>query len=79
MEKKSDLVRQYVKAGDYRRALSITKGFRLGISRDQHAAMVRAHECFSNPEYYRSIGRNPSEEIRKGIAVLKGLYGERVS
>lgn len=76
MEKKSDRVRALVASGRYKEALAITKGFRLGITRNQHDAMARAYECMVYPDFYRSIGKEPQEEIDAGISVICSLYGQ---
>lgn len=68
MTGKTDLVRKYVGTGNYRKALEITKSFRMGITKDQHRALARAHECMLR-------GQDPANEISTGVAVLKQLYG----
>jgi hypothetical protein len=73
--KKSDIVRELVSQGNYKKALSITKGFRLGITREQNDKMVRAYECMVDDRFYKSIGVNISEAIQDGVDVLMGLYG----
>ena len=74
-EKKSDVVRRLVREQDYRSALRIVNGFRLGISRDDLDAMRLAYECMVNPGFYRQLGRDPAAEIKRGIGVLVRLYG----
>ena len=74
-EKKSDVVRRLVRERDYRAALRIVKGFRLGISRDDLDAMRLAYECMVNPGFYRQLGRDPAAEIKRGVGVLVRLYG----
>jgi hypothetical protein len=75
MVKKSDIVRELVSQGNYKKALSITKGFKLGITREQHNSMVRAYECMIDDRFYKSIGVNISQAIQDGVDVLTGLYG----
>lgn len=75
MERKSDTVRRLVAEEDYRKALSIAKDFRIGISREQRSTMTRAYECMVHPSFYSSLGTNLSQAIDEGISVLKGLYG----
>lgn len=74
-EKKSDVVRRLVAAGEYRKALSIAKDFRLGISRDEQNAMRLAYECMVWPDFYRQVGRDVGHEISTGVTVLVRLYG----
>lgn len=75
MEKKSDIVRRLVGEGNYQKALSIAKSFKLGITKDQHNAMLRAYECMVHPDFYKSIGANLGEDIKAGVSVLVSLYG----
>lgn len=75
--KKSDVVRELVRQGNYKKALSITKGFRLGITREQNNKMVRAYECMAGHDtLYAQLGFNIAETIQEGVDVLVGLYGE---
>lgn len=75
MERKSDMVRRLVSEGDYRKALSIVKSFRLGITKEQHNSMILAYECMIHPNFYTSIGITPPKAIEEGISVLTSLYG----
>ncbi len=75
MTKKTDIVRAEVANGNWKKALSIAKGFRLGISREQQSVMTRAYECLVHPDFYESIGTDLSQAIQEGISVLTGLYG----
>ena len=76
-EKKTDVVKRLLIGGDYKKALGIAKGFRLGISKEDSAKIARAYECMVHGDFYRQIGRNPDEEIIAGMAVLKNLYGAK--
>lgn len=73
--KKTDIVREAVSAGQWKKALSIAKGFRLGITKDQQNAIIRAYECIVHPEFYTSIGVDLQDAICAGKAVLSELYG----
>ena len=75
MERKSDMVRRYVAAGEYKKALSIAKDFKLGISNVELDAMTRAYECMVHPAFYKSLGTDVSLAIHDGITVLNLLYG----
>ncbi len=76
MQRKSDRVRSLVATGEYRPALRIAKGFRLGISREDSDQMTRGYECMVYPGFYRQLGFDEDEEARKGIEVLVRLYGK---
>lgn len=75
MEKKSDVVRRLVAAGDYRKALSYAKDFRLGITKEQHEKMLRGYECMMHPAFYSQIGIDPRQAVADGVSVLKAIYG----
>lgn len=76
MERKSDMVRRFVEDGNYRKALSIAKNFRLGITPEQRSTMTRAYECMtSGKQFYKSLGVDIFACVQEGIEVLKKLYG----
>lgn len=74
MERKSDMVRRLVADGQYKKALSIAKDFRLGITKEQRSLMARAYECLVHPGFYTSIGIDLSQAIQEGISVINALY-----
>ena len=76
-ERKSDTVRRLVAGGDFKGALAIAKGFRLGIRKADWKQMTRAYECMVYPDFYKSIGFQTEDEIDKGIAIIKKLYEEK--
>ena len=75
MIRKSDLVREYVKQGNYKKALQIAKDFRLGITKEQSNEMKLAYECIVHERFYQAIVKVP-ESIEAGIETLLKLYGE---
>lgn len=75
MVKKTQMVKVLVRQGKYKEALRIAKSFRLGITREQSDAMVRAYECMVHPDFYRSIGKNIQECIDGGVSVLCQVFG----
>lgn len=76
MEKKSDAVRRLVAEGDYKKALSIAKGFKLGFTKEQQDTMTRAHECMVHPGFYRQLGIDEEKAIQAGIDLIKEVYGK---
>ena len=76
MKKKSDMVRELVAAGDYKKALSIAKGFKIGFTKEEQSTMTRAHECMAHPGFYSQIGINEAKAIEAGIEIIKRVYGE---
>ncbi len=76
MKKKSDMVRELVAAGDYKKALSIAKGFKIGFTKQEQSAMTRAHECIAHPGFYSQLGIDEAKAIEAGIELIKRVYGE---
>lgn len=75
MARKSDVVREAVAEGDWKKALRIAKDFRINITKTQREEMGRAYECMIHPEFYRQIGTDIAGAIAKGKAVVVALYG----
>ena len=75
MEKKTDIVRKAVAGGDWKKALSIAKGFKLGISKEQQRVITRAYECMVHPDFYTSLGYDLNAAISDGVSVLTSIYG----
>lgn len=75
MVTKTDIVRKLVKQKSYRKALAIAKKFVIGIRKDEHDVMVRAHECMINPRFYEQLGIDTQQAIANGVEVLERLYG----
>ena len=72
MKKKIDILIELMKANEWQKALSLASKFgELGIQKDD---IKRAHQCYSNADFYRQIGKNPEELINKGIQALKDRY-----
>ncbi len=75
MVKKSDIVREAVREGDFKKALRIAKGFRIGVTVSERDRMSRAYECIVHPEFYRQIGTDIPKAIAEGKEVVNRLYG----
>jgi hypothetical protein len=76
-EKKSDIVRRLVAEGEYKKALNIVKGFRLGISREDLSKMILAYECFLRPGFYMQLGTDPDAAIVEGTEILIAHCGRK--
>lgn len=76
MKRKSDVVRELVAEGNYKKALSIAKGFKIGFTKEEQATMTRAHECMVHPGFYRQLGIDEEQAIADGIELIKKVYGE---
>lgn len=75
METKTSLVRKLVKSKDYKKALSICKDWRGGISPEDTNAMRLGYECMVNPRFYQQLHYNVDSAIESAILVLCKLYG----
>lgn len=75
MERKSDKVRRLVKAGQWKAALAIAKGFRLGITPEQSSTLTLAYESMVHERFYKELGQNTELNIRNGIDLLVQMYG----
>ncbi len=74
--KKSDLVREAVKKGDFKQALKIAKDFRINITKEDREKMSRAYECIVHPNFFKQIGIDIQSAIIAGEEVVTRLYGE---
>lgn len=74
MIRKTDLVKSYVKQGDWKAALRIASKFRM-LSKQDKTDLVRAFECYSNPNFYQQLGFDPEQLKQTGIATLIRLWG----
>lgn len=75
MIRKSDIVRDAVKCGDYKKGLRIAKDFKINITDDQRKKMARAYECIVHPEFYTQINVDIDKTIEEGKNVLISIYG----
>jgi|10_taG_2_1085330.scaffolds.fasta_scaffold15437_3 hypothetical protein len=72
-EPKITKLRHAMRDENWQLALRIAARFpRLG---QQKTDIVRAHEALAHPHFYRQLGREPGELVRRGIAALKTRYG----
>lgn len=44
MKKKTEIVKEAIKAGDFKKALKLAKDFRINVTKEQREAMARAYE-----------------------------------
>jgi len=70
---KAQDVRNFIQQGDFKKALSGAKDFRIGVSKDQRSVMARAYEAIVHPKFYQQIGIDIESAIQEGISVLKAI------
>ena len=69
---KIDVLRGYMAAGDYRKALSLAASWpQLGAEKQ---AIQRGHEAYARPDFQRQLNRCPKALIAEGIAALHRRY-----
>ena len=73
--KKSDMVRELVAEGNFKKALSIAKGFKIGFTKAEQDIMTRAHECMVHPGFYKQLGIDEEAAIAAGIELVRRVYG----
>jgi hypothetical protein len=73
---RSDIVRELIVNGDYKKALHIAKGFRLGIDIEDISKIKLAYECLVHKGFYEQIGTDTTTAITEGIQILISLYGQ---
>jgi hypothetical protein len=72
MKTKLQTLKDAYNAGDYRKALSIAAKFpRLGEEKD---LIVTAHECLTNPSFYKQMGYDTNKCVNNGIIALANKY-----
>lgn len=76
MVRKSDEVRRLVAEKQYRKALSIAKDFKLGITAEQSLRMKKAYECMVHERFYLSLGEDIETRIADGIETIVSIYGK---
>lgn len=70
---KLSILKAHAARNDWRSALKVAAQFQqLG---NEKAAITRAWQAIQSPEFYESIGQNPTQLIEAGIAALKTRYG----
>lgn len=67
---KSELVREYIKNGEWKKALKEAKDFRIGVTKEQRSVLSRAYECIVHPDFYKQLGKDVNACIEYGKTTL---------
>ena len=67
MQAKRDLIKQALMNNDFKKAISIASKFQ---GKDMNE-IKDAQLAFSNPSFYRQIGKNPDAVIENAIKVMQ--------
>ena len=68
---KTEKVRRLFEKGDIKGTLRECKSFRIGLTRQDRDMLARGYECLLYPDFYRSLGFQPSEEVEKAVSIFK--------
>lgn len=74
METKRAMVIRLLKEEKYKEAMKIAKGFKIELNKEERDIVTRGYESYTNPRFYKSLGQNIEENIRKAIEVLLKIY-----
>lgn len=71
MQSKTNQVKMALEINDFKKALQIAKGFRIGFTENDRSTLRRGYECIVRPDFYQQLGKVPEDEIQKAIKLLK--------
>lgn len=71
---KKMMVQDYVKKGDFRRAIQIAKNFNRDLTKEENDIVTRAHEMQKNASFYEELGFNKEEQYEKAVEILKEKF-----
>lgn len=72
---KVDKVKSLLAAGDFQKALTIVKTFRIGFSKEEKRSIQIAYESLSGHDhFYRSLGIDTDKEIERTRQLLADKY-----
>lgn len=75
MKKKTEIAVNLLRAGNFIKALSIIKTFRLGFTKDEKRSIEIAYESLlGRDKFYQSIGIDTNKEIEKARQLLSDKY-----
>ncbi len=64
----------FYKDGRLKESLKLLSTFRLNLTKEESSTIKRGYECFNNPSFYQSLGRNPQECIEQAEAVAQDFF-----
>lgn len=75
MEKKTDKVISLLRGGNYEKALSIAKTFRLGFTKEQRRVLQIASETLTgNGGFYKQLGIDTDSMVNEAKKLLNDTY-----
>lgn len=70
MKTKTQQVQDSFAAGNFQDGLRIAKTFKLGLTKEEQAQIVRGYECKVRPDFFRAIKKDPEQEYVKALVVV---------
>lgn len=70
MKTKTEQVQDFFAGGKFLEGLRIAKTFRLGLTKEEQAQIVRGYECKVRPDFFLAIKKNPEQEYAKALVVV---------
>lgn len=72
MKTKSEIIREYLRAGDIRKAISIASKF--FDKSERTAACKAAQSAYLSPDFMRQCGKDPQELINRAADMLRAEF-----
>lgn len=74
---KTQQMLELLEQGKHREALRIASTFRLGLSPADQKALKTAYEALTHPSFYRQLGIDLEQAVKKGLEVCLNLNKEK--
>jgi hypothetical protein len=72
MKSKTQIIKDLLKAGEYRKAVSVASKF---FDRSADTALFQdAQSAINNPSFYKQIGKDPDVIFNKAVARLQAKF-----
>jgi hypothetical protein len=75
---KTEQMLEYLRSGNIKQALRLTKSFRLGFSPAQKKVLDLGYECLVSPYIYRQLGKDTDACVRQAVSLLHSIYADRI-
>lgn len=76
LQTKLSILKAHMAAGDHRAALKLAASWgKRGLGGGEHAeAITKAWAAMTNPDFYRSIGKDPDALVAAGVQAIRERY-----
>ena len=73
---KTELVKKHISNGEFEKALSIAKGFKIG-DKELLNTIKLGYDCLKNPSFYKQIGKDTEACIKDGVDAMIELVSAK--